>query len=83
MAEPIGFPEANITLGPPPTFEADVVPLPVRRTCDGQLVSCWVLTPEEKAEIARTGKVWLSVWGGSSQPPVLVTGFKGQVIPEP
>jgi hypothetical protein len=81
MGAPAHFTEANFVLGPPAGYEEDVVPLPVRRTSDGRSTSCWVLTPEEKAEIARTGKVWLSVWSGLGHPPVMVTGLKAEVIP--
>ena len=35
-------------------------------------ISCWQLTAEELAEVARTGRVWLHVWG--RQPPVYVGG---------
>jgi hypothetical protein len=82
MAAPIGFPESNFNLGPPPGYEEEVVPLPVRRMADARLVSCWVLTPEEKAEIERTGKVWLSVWAGLGHPPVAVGAFKDELLRE-
>lgn len=35
-------------------------------------VSCWQLSPEEIAEVARTGRVFLSVFSGRTQPPVFV-----------
>lgn len=79
MAVGIAFPEANGMLGPPPGSEADVYPLPVRRVV-GAFVSCWRPSPEEIAEILRTGVIWLSVWGAVSQPPVHVTGHKAEVI---
>lgn len=81
MGQPMWFEEANITLGPPGGMEADVVPLPVHRTVDGQLVSCWQVTADELEEIVRTKKVWISVWGGATQPPVFVTGHKQEVLP--
>jgi len=79
MAVPAEFPEANLVLGPPEGCEDSVLPLQVRRL-DGCLVSCWRFSPEELAEIARTGLVWLSVWGSQTQPPVLVTAKKEEVI---
>lgn len=83
MGAPVQFPGANFILGPPPGCEELVVPLPIRRDDDGvRLISCWDLSPEEKAEIARTGKVWLSVWGRHTHPPVLVSGIRGHVIAE-
>ena len=79
MAAPIRFPEANLVLGPPQGCEDSVNALTVRRL-EGSLVSCWQLTAEELAEIQRTGVIWLSVWGRQTQPPVLVTAFKHDVI---
>jgi hypothetical protein len=35
-------------------------------------VSCWELTAEELAEIQRTGRIFLSVFSGRTQPPVFV-----------
>lgn len=79
MGTPTNFAEANLVLGPPMGCEDSVAPMAVRRL-DGNLVSCWELSPEEIDEIARTGRVWLSVWGHQTQPPVLVTAFKEHVI---
>ncbi|MBN8994321.1 MAG: hypothetical protein J0H94_03780 [Rhizobiales bacterium] len=80
MADPIDFDEANLRLVAPTGEEDEVRSLPVRRA-DGMIVSCWELTPEERAEVARTGCVWLSVWSPTSSPPVLVAGLKHYVIP--
>lgn len=80
MAEPATFAEANLVLGPPVGMtEDEVMRLPVLRI-DGRLVSCWMPSAEELAEIIRTGRVWLSVWGRETQPPVLVSGWKAEVI---
>lgn len=35
-------------------------------------VSCWELAPEELAEISRTGRIYVSIFSGQSQPPVFV-----------
>lgn len=78
MAEPIEFPGMTTTLAAPPGCEDVVQPLPIRRV-EGKCLSCWRLTPEELAEIARTGVVWLSIWG-STQPPALVAGEREAVI---
>lgn len=60
MAEPIVFAGFNTRLNPAPGTEDRVSALPIHN--DGQqLISCWKLTEEEKAQIARTGEVWLSV----------------------
>ena len=36
-------------------------------------ISCWQLSNDEMAEIAKTGRVWLYVMGGR-HPPVAVSG---------
>lgn len=79
MAQPKDFPEANVVLGPPLGCEDSVVQMQVRRM-DGSIVSCWRLDQEEIEEIVRTGVVWLSVWGAHTQPPVMVTARKEEVI---
>ncbi|MDX0251164.1 hypothetical protein GOC31_20925 [Sinorhizobium meliloti] len=35
-------------------------------------VSCWELSAEELAEVNRTGRIYLSVFSGRTQPPVYV-----------
>jgi hypothetical protein len=67
MARPIHFAGANATLGAPAGNEHNVEPLHVFR--NGRVcVSCWELTPEEIA----AGVVFLSVYSGPTQPPVMV-----------
>lgn len=34
------------------------------------IVSCWKLSPEELAEVQRTGRIWVAVMG-VGQPPIL------------
>lgn len=68
---PIEFEGANAVLGAPAGLENEVAPLPVFR--DGEnCVSCWAMTDDERAIVAATGKVWLNVWFGGSQPPVSI-----------
>ncbi len=71
MAEGTDFPESNSALLAPPGSE-NVYDLPVHRSEAG-VISCWRLTPEEIAEVARTGVVWLHVVG-TTHPPLLVRG---------
>lgn len=80
MAHPIGFSRANFTIGPPGEYGYSVPPLPVLRLVGGQLISCWELSPDELAIIARTRKVWLSVWSGRGQPPVQVAAELEQLV---
>lgn len=41
-------------------------------TSAGRSISCWQLTADEIAEVMRTGRVWLHVYG--VHPPVYVGG---------
>ena len=69
MAEPLAFPESNMEW----YGKGDIAPLPAFRDPDtGQSISCWQLGDAELAEVSRTGKVWLRVWG--IHPPVFVEG---------
>jgi len=84
MAEPIEFAEANAT------FKGDGTKRLKDLRChiDGNVtISCWKLSPEEIAEIVKTGVVWLgqmnygkqlqpqAVWGDS---PFRVPVAEGQ-----
>jgi hypothetical protein len=68
--KPVKFKEQNQQLGPPPGMSEDECsPLPV--FTDGkQCISCWELSPEEIEKVKRTGRIWLSVVSGQTQPPV-------------
>ena len=79
MAFPVTFDGATTVLTAPEGLEDRVLPLPVAATPDGDLVSCWQLTDVEVREIARTGRIWLSVSGGQ-HPPILITGFRRDAL---
>ncbi|MFA6714991.1 MAG: hypothetical protein WCS27_06420 [Victivallaceae bacterium] len=70
---PVDFKERNRTLVKPDSMtDEECISLPV--FTNGQVcVSCWEMSEEEKQELLKTGKVWLSVWSGATQPPVCVT----------
>lgn len=75
MAKGISFEEANVLLGAPTPEDAaagTVSGLPVHRyqDLDGvtHVISKWELTPEELAEVARTGVVWFGCWGATHAP---------------
>lgn len=72
--ESVKFPQVNATLG---EGQPEVRPLPVHRGHDPEytVTSCYQLTPDELAEIQRTGKIWLQVWtyGGRLQPQLVRT----------
>lgn len=84
----VPFPEANAVLVGSPEDKAagTVFDLPVHRYRDldqnPHVISCWQLSPDELAEVMRTGVVWLHAWG-TTHPPICVTGkkpFKEQVV---
>ena len=54
---PIKFPEHNATFG---EGQPQYKPLPVHITPEGQVISCWQRSEEDKARIAETGQIWLS-----------------------
>lgn len=72
------FDEENAVLNPPPGVDLDKCScLSVYRGSaeDGTpvIISCWKPTPEEWAEMRKTGRVWLVVVG-RTMPPVSVLG---------
>lgn len=70
---PAEFPQVNKRLGAPKGCEGEVGALPV--CTDGNVcVSCWELTPEELEIVKRTGKIFLFVFSGETQPPVALVG---------
>lgn len=72
MAQAVDFQGSNMVLHAPAGSE-NVSDL--RTFTNGMCsVSCWQLSPEEIAEVAKTGRVFLSVFSGRSQPPVFVGG---------
>ena len=76
MAKFVEFPEANMVWK---GDGKDVGDLPAHRTevplsgGTGTLsISCWELSPDELAEVQRTGQVWLHSYGRHQ--PVLIMG---------
>lgn len=70
MGLPINFQGSNMRLLPPEGAD-NVIDMPTftNGTCS---VSCWKLSPAEVAEINATGRVFLAVLSGRTQPPVFV-----------
>lgn len=67
------FPEASYSLGRPSNMTDDecgsLWVYNDGRTC----ISCWKLTWRDRLIALLTGKIWLGVLSGRSQPPVWVT----------
>ena len=58
--EPLNFEESDVIFG---ENQPEYLPLPAKfgdRTV-GEIYTCWKLSPEEIAEIQKTGVVWLSI----------------------
>jgi hypothetical protein len=72
MANPAPFDDSNRELtAPEGVSEDEVGTLPV--WTDGAVcISCWELTGEELMEILQTKRVWVRVYSGASQPPIMV-----------
>lgn len=70
MGHPIDFDGANATLYGGQENVADMRVFRNGLCC----VSCWALSPAEVAEVARTGKVFISVFSGATQPPIFAGG---------
>lgn len=72
--KPIDFTQSTKVLQRPSTMaESECQSLPV--WSDGkQCVSCWKASFGERIRILFTGKVWLGVHSGKTQPPVFVSG---------
>jgi len=80
---PIKFKEQNQQLGPPPgVSEKECSPLPV--FTDGrQCISCWELSKDDIEKINKTGRIWLSVQSGLTQPPVWFSTEETVFIDQP
>jgi hypothetical protein len=72
--KPIDFPQSIKVLQKPSKMtDKECLPLPV--WSDGKkCVSCWKPSFIERLKILFTGKVWLGVVSGATQPPVFVSG---------
>jgi len=77
---PSAFDEETGVIDPPPGWTPEeCAPLSVYRgplQVEGGavvpvVVSCWKPDAQELAEINRTGRVWLIVWGATMQPAAL------------
>ena len=78
---PTNFPESNCVLHPPDGMTPDECDdLAVFR--DGRnVISCWKLTLADRIKLLVSGRLWLGVVGGRTQPPVWLSAdcpFKRQ-----
>lgn len=80
--QPIDFRERNRILHAPPGMEETCIPLPVYSNGEYTL-SVWQFSPAEIGEFNRTGKLFLAVYFGDTQPPVWLTPFKPELAEVP
>lgn len=69
---PVEFPGVNLRLNAAPGSEHNVnsgIPAFNNKV---STITCWELSAEELRDILATGKVWVSIMAGSSQPPLFV-----------
>lgn len=60
-------------------------PLPIHLTPEGQAISCWQLSEEEKARVAETGQIWLVqlTFNGPLQPVYITADDLFTTVPDP
>ena len=78
---PADFPQKNLTLAPPAGMASECLPLHVHRRPEGVLISCWEGDEADKTRFLQTGRLFLHVYGGTTQPPVYV-GTESPFEPE-
>jgi hypothetical protein len=72
MAYPVEFKGANGNLSKPNGMDdLQCCSLPVFKN-GVNCVSCWELTEEDLLEIAKTKRIYVSVWSGKTQPLIAV-----------
>ncbi len=72
----IDFKEANKKLTRPPGMLVDKCGSLLIWSDDVVCISCWEVSLWEQIKIACTGKIWLGIRSGASQPPVFLTTQK-------
>ena len=55
--KPVKFKEANMTYA---ENQPEYLPLPVHKTKEGEVISCWKLSLMERLRVLFAGNVWLS-----------------------
>lgn len=70
--EPIKFDGANVVYG---ANQPEYILLPAKKRPNGEVITCWKLSPEELKQIQETGVVWCAVltFNEPLQPILLAT----------
>ena len=56
--EPIKFKGVNAIYG---KNQSEYLPLPAKKRPNGEVITCWRLSPEELKQIQMTGVIWCSI----------------------
>lgn len=78
--EPIKFDGANVIYG---ANQPECIPLPAFRKENGEIWTCWKLSPEDLKQIQETGVIWLSMltFNQPLQPVLLSPDFPYKTEP--
>ncbi len=80
---PIEFKGQSVVLNKPATMtDEECKSLPIARM-DNTCISCWKMNWRERLKALLTGKVWLGILSGQTQPPVYVTVDQPFKVVEP
>jgi len=78
MAHAVDFRGANLTLRPPKNLEGVIEPVRVLSTPEAT-VSRWQFSPAERAEIERSGSIYVVVVDRSGSQPPMILGTRAAV----
>ena len=71
--KPIKFKEMTTELNKPDSMtQRQCESLPVLQYNNNTCISCWKLSIWDKIKVIFTGKIWLGVHSGKTQPPVYI-----------
>lgn len=72
--KPIDFAEKTKTLGKPSNMtDEECIPLPVWNGDEKTCISCWKASFKQRVKFLFTGKMWVGIYSGQTQPPVWIT----------
>ena len=78
---PTKFKESNKTYA---ENQPEYLPLPVFKSIDGQVVSCWQLSLRERIKLLITGKLWLCLHTFNKPlQPIFMTTIKSELLETP
>lgn len=75
---PIKFPGQNIVFA---ENQPEYLPLPALKMPDGEVITCWEISPDELEEINRSKRIYLSqlTFNKPLQPVMLMASLDGNI----